>query len=328
MKAHDCSVVIYLFAGFFLTGLYLTDVCPAASDYPNRPVTMIVPYPAGGVTDLAARALADAMEKHLKQPVVVMNKVGGATTMGGYALATAKPDGYTLGFFPVAPTIPEAFEYFQDAPYTSKDLKPISGVTAPVFAIAVREDAPWNSFKDLIEYAKKNPGVKVGTGGKQTLQYMFMATTNRTDKTGFVGIPFTGDPQNISALLGGHISVSMMDYSPIKSLADAKKIKVLAVISEKRADFLSSVPTVAELGYPVKFVSVLGVVAPKALPDDIATRIDNLVASVCKEPDFQTKIRNTTLQIHYLNSAAYQAHLAGYKENVLAFFKEEGLVKK
>jgi tripartite-type tricarboxylate transporter receptor subunit TctC len=328
MKHLQRKAMICLFACFCLTGFYLTNLYAAASDYPNRPVTVIVPYPAGGVTDIAARALADAMEKQLKQPVIVMNKVGGATTMGGYALATAKPDGYTLGFFPVAPTIPEAFDYFQDAPYTSKDLRPISGVTAPVFAVAVKVDAPWNSFKDLIEYAKKNPGIKVGMGGKQTLQYMFMATTNRTDKTGFVGIPFTGDPQNIAALLGGHISVSMMDYSPIKSLADAKKIKVLAVINEQRADFLPTVPTVGELGYPVKFVSVLGIVAPKGLPDDLATRLDNLVASICKEPDFQTKIRNTTLQIHNLRSAAYQAHLAGYKENVLEFFKEEGLVKK
>ena len=328
MKDVGCRIAICLLMSLSLAGAFRADVHAAASGYPNRAVTMIVPYPPGGVTDLAARALADAMEKHFKQPVVVLNKVGGATTIGGYALANAKPDGYTIGFFPVAPTIPEAFEYFQEAPYSSKDLRPISGVTTPVMAIAVKEDAPWNSFKGLIEYAKKNPGVKVGTGGKQTLQYLFMATINRTDKTGFVGIPFTGDPQNVSALLGGHISVSMMDYSPLKSLVDAKKLKVLAVITEKRADFLPAVPTVAELGYPVKFVSVLGVVAPKGLPDDIAARIDSLVAIICKEPDFQAKIRNTTLQIHNLNSAAYQAHLAGYKENVLAFFKEEGLVKK
>ena len=328
MRSVRCMMYIYLLTALLLAGICWKDLYAAGPEYPNRAVTMVVPYPAGGVTDLAARALAEAMEKHFKHPVVVTNKVGGSTTMGGYAVASAKPDGYTLGFFPIAPTIPEAFEYFQEAPYTSKDLRPISGVTTPVFAIAVKEDAPWNSFKDLIEYAKKNPGVKVGTGGKQTLQYMFMSTLNRTDKTGFVGIPFAGDPQNVSALLGGHTSVSMMDYSPIKSLADAKKIKVLAVISEKRADFLPATPTVAELGYPVKFVSVLGIVAPKELPDDIATKIDNLVATICKEPDFQTKVRNTTLQIHNLRSAAYQAHLAAYKENVLAFFKEEGLVKK
>jgi tripartite-type tricarboxylate transporter receptor subunit TctC len=120
----------------------------------------------------------------------------------------------------------------------------------------------------------------------------------------------------------------MMDYSSLRSLAEAKKIKVLAVINEKRADFLPSVPTVAELGYPVKFTSVLGVVAPKGLPDDLAAKLDDLIAVICRESDFQTKIRNTTLQIHNLRTAAYQAHLAGYKENVLEFFKEEGLQKK
>jgi tripartite-type tricarboxylate transporter receptor subunit TctC len=328
MKDHPSAVAFCFFATFLLALCFLTDSYAAGTDYPNRPVTVIVPYPAGGVTDLAARTLTEAMEKHLKQPVVVSNKVGGATTIGGYAVATAKPDGYTLGFFPVAPTIPEAFEYFQEAPYTSKDIRPISGVTTPVMAIVVKEDAPWNSFKELIEYAKKNPGVKVGTGGKQTLQYMFMAATNRTDKTRFVGIPFAGDPQNVASLLGGHTSVSMMDYSSLRSLAEAKKIKVLAVINEKRADFLPSVPTVAELGYPVKFTSVLGVVAPKGLPDDLAAKLDDLIAVICRESDFQTKIRNTTLQIHNLRTAAYQAHLAGYKENVLEFFKEEGLQKK
>jgi len=328
MESTGANRAICLLMGFLLMGLSWTGSDAASTDYPNRAVTMIVPYPAGGVTDLAARALAEAMEKHLKQPVVVLNKVGGATTIGGYAVASAKPDGYTLGFFPVATSIPEAFEYFQEAPYSSKDLRPVSGVTTPVFAIVVRDDASWHSFKDLVEHARKNPGMKVGTGGKQTLQYMFMTTLNRTDKTGFVGIPFPGDPQNVSALLGGHTSVSMMDYSSLKPLVDAKKLRVLATITEKRADFLPTTPTVTELGYPVRFVSVLGVTAPRGLPDDLLLRLDSLVARICAEPDFQTKIRNTALLIHYQNTAAYQAHLATYKENVLAFFKEEGLVKK
>ena len=318
---------ICVLVGFFLVGLFLTGAYGAAPDYPNRAITMIVPYPAGGVTDLAARALADAMEKHLKQPVVVMNKVGGGTTIGGYAVASAKRDGYTLGFFPVATAIPEAFEYFQEAPYSSKDLRPISGVVTPFMSVTVKEDAPWNSFKELVDYSKKNPGIKVGTGGKQTLQHMFLTTLNRTEKTGFVGIPFAGDAQNVSALLGGHVSVIMQDYSAVKSLADAKKFKVLAVIHEKRADFAPMVPTVGELGYPVRFVSILGVVGPIGLPEEIVEKIDKLVAGICREQDFQTKIRNAALQIYYQDPTTYQTHLSRYKENVIAFFKEEGLVK-
>ena len=110
------SITLFCVAASLITW---TAPALAASDYPNRAITLIVPYPAGGVTDLGARAVADSLEKHLKQPVVVVNKTGGGTTIGGYAVASAKPDGYTLGFFPVAAAIPEAYAYFQDAPYSS-----------------------------------------------------------------------------------------------------------------------------------------------------------------------------------------------------------------
>ncbi len=316
--------------------LLLMLLCPAlrpqglmaASDYPSRPVTIVVPYPAGGVTDLGARALAESMEKHLKQPMVVMNKAGGGTTVGGYAVASAKPDGYTLGFFPVAAAIPEAYIYFQDAPYSSKDLRPISSAVATAYTITVKEDAPWNSLKELIEYARKNPGIKAGTGGKQTLQHMLLTMLNRTEKTGFVGVPFAGDPQNLAALLGGHTTVGLMDFSVAKPLADARKVRVLAVVTEKRADFAPDVPTVVELGYPITYVSILGLNGPKGLPEEIIQKIEGLVAKICKEPDFQTRIRNTALQVNNQDAATYQKSLARYKENVLAHFKQEGLVKK
>jgi tripartite-type tricarboxylate transporter receptor subunit TctC len=298
-----------------------------AADYPTRAITLIVPYPAGGVTDLGARAVADSLEKHLKQPVVVVNKVGGSTMSGGYAVASAKPDGYTLGFFPIAAAIPEAYAYFQDAPYSSKDLRPICGAVATAYTITVKEDAPWKTLKELIEYAKKNPGMKAGTGGKQTLQSMLLNAINRTEKTGFVPVPFAGDPQNLAALLGGHTQVGLFDFSVAKSLWDAKKVRVLATVTEKRAEFAPSVPTVVELGYPILYVSVLGINAPKGVPEEVVKKIEDLTAKVSKEQDFQTKIHNTALQVNYQDSATYMKSLAKYKENILAFFKEEGLVK-
>jgi tripartite-type tricarboxylate transporter receptor subunit TctC len=288
----------------------------------------MVPYPAGGATDLAARSLAEALEKHLKQPFVVVNKVGGATTVAGYAVASAKPDGYTLGFFPPAAAIPEAFTYFQDAPYSSKDIKPVSSISGVVQSVAVREEAPWNSLRDLVEYAKKNPGIKVSTGGKQTVPHMFLTTLNKMEKTGFVGVPFAGDPPNLAALMGGHVSVGILDYSAMKSVVDAKKLKLLAVVtSEKRVDFVSTVPTAMELGYPVVFLPILGLVGPRGLPDEIVTKLDSLIARICTEHDFQARMRNMTLNMGYQNSASYERSLGKFKENILAFFKEEGLIK-
>ncbi len=299
----------------------------AASDYPNRAITLIVPYPAGGVTDLGARAVADSLEKHLKQPVVVVNKTGGGTTIGGYAVASAKPDGYTLGFFPVAAAIPEAYAYFQDAPYSSKDLRRVCSAVATAYTITLKEDAPWKTLKELIEYAKKNPGMKTGTGGKQTLQSMLLTTINKTEKTGFVAVPFAGDPQNLAALLGGHTQVGLFDFSVAKSLWDAKKLRVLAIVTEKRAEFAPNVPTVVELGYPILYVSILGINGPKGIPDEVVQKIDDAVAKISKEPDFQTKIHNTSLQINYQNATMYEKSLATYRTNVSNFFKEEGLIK-
>src|SRR4030065_1186854 len=107
-----------------LIGSFVPEI--AAASYPARTITLVVPYAPGGVTDLGARALAEAMERHLKQPVVVVNKPGGGTTIGGNAVVTSKPDGYTLGFFPTSASIPEVFTHFYQAPYSSKDLKPVS----------------------------------------------------------------------------------------------------------------------------------------------------------------------------------------------------------
>jgi tripartite-type tricarboxylate transporter receptor subunit TctC len=326
MTRRTCRGVLFL--AWMLTWFASAMAVAAGADYPAHSVTVVVPYPAGGATDLAARSLADALEKHLKQPFVVVNKVGGATTVAGYAVASSKPDGYTLGYFPPAASIPEAFTYFQEAPYSSKEIRPVSGVSAVVQTVAVKDDAPWNSMKELVEYAKKNPGIKVSTGGKQTVPHMFLTTLNKVEKTGFVGVPFAGDPPNLAALMGGHVTVGILDYSAMKPVVDAKKIRLLAVVtSEKRVDFILAVPTAMELGYPIVFLPILGLVGPRGMPEEIVQKLDGLVSRIVTEQDFQSKMRNMTLQVNYQNSALYEKSLLKFKDNILAFFKEEGLVK-
>ena len=155
----------------------ITDA--AGADYPNRSISIILGVPPGGSTDMGARLLAQFMEKELKQPVVVVNKPGAAATIGGYSVVSAKPDGYTLGYFPGSGAVPEVYTYFYSAPYTSSDLRPVARIHAPVIVIAVKEDAPWNSLKELIDYARNNPGMKLGHIGKSTTQYVVMSTIIR-----------------------------------------------------------------------------------------------------------------------------------------------------
>lgn len=319
------SGLFCLFICLFLIGWF--GAVTQAAGYPDRSITLVVPYAPGGVTDLGARALAEAMEKHLKQPVVVVNKPGGGTTIGGNAVATAKPDGYTLGFLPTSASLPEVFTYFYEAPYSSKGLKPICRILAPVLAITVKEDAPWNSLKDLVEYAKKNPGMKMGTHGKSTLGYLAMTTVGKAEKVNFVDVPFDGDSKIVPAILGGHVPVGTPAFPAIKSLLDAKRLKVLALCIERRADFAPEIPTVVELGYKLAFVSYLGVFGPKGIPDDIVKKLDEVVHKISEEQAFRSKINNMGTQLYYETTAPFEKSLSRYRENLQSFFKEEGLAK-
>lgn len=299
----------------------------AASTYPEQAITIIVPYPAGGVTDLSARALAEALEKPMKQPVVVVNKPGGRATIGGNAVVTANPDGYTLGFFPIATALPEVYTYFFEAPYTSQDFKPISCVAATAMSIVVRSDSPLKSIKDLVEYARKNPGLKIGTPGKQTLPYMVLVDIAKKEKVNFVDVPLGGDAKTTPALLGGHVPVAAIDYSAIKSHVEADKLRVLAICTPKRVDFAPKIPCMGELGYELAYFSVLGLFGQKNLPEAVVKKLDDEVGKIVKDPAFKQKMLNMSIQTYYEDHSTYSKSLAGYKKTMAAFFKEQGLVK-
>jgi tripartite-type tricarboxylate transporter receptor subunit TctC len=299
----------------------------AASDYPSRTISIVLGVPPGGSTDMGARLLAQFMEKQLKQPVVVVNKTGGAGTVGGYTVASAKPDGYTLGYFPGAAAVPEVYTYFYSAPYSSNELRPISKIHAPVVAIAVKADAPWNSLKEFVEYARKNPGTKFGHIGKSTTPYVTMVSVIKAEKLNLVDVPFDGDATMVPALLGGHIPVGTPILYVIKSLVEGKKLKVLAVALQKRAPSVPDVPTLAELGYRLPYVAFLGLFAPKKTPDHIVRRIDETVRKILDDKEFQEKNKAMDMPVDYEDAASFEKYLVHYKVTAQAFFKEQGLVK-
>ena len=303
---------------------------PAASQaqYPDRPITIIVPYPAGGVTDLTARALADGLSRHLPQPAVVVNRPGAGATIGGNAVATAAPDGYTLGFFPLAAAAPEVFRFAYSAPYTSNDLKAVASVAATAMSFAVKADSPLQSMKDVVELARKSGGLMIGTPGKQTLPSMIMTLMAEKEGVKLEDAAFGGDAKTLPALLGGHIPVGAIDYAALRSSVEAGKARVLAVCTEQRVDFLPNVPTVLELGYQLPYVSLLGLFAPKNLPAELVGRLQALVDRITKEPQFADKMRAMTIQPAYKDSAAYQAVVLRDRDNLEAFFRKQGLYNK
>jgi tripartite-type tricarboxylate transporter receptor subunit TctC len=322
------TIACFLFAAAMLTGSGPVPALGADPAYPTKPITLIVPMAPGGTTDLAARVLAQALEKELKQTVAVVNRPGGAMTVGGYAVSSAKPDGYTLGFLAGSGSIPEAFSYFYSAPYSSMDLKPVSRVQTVLLTITVKADAPWNSLKELIEYARKNPRMKYGSHGKSSQGYVTVATIARAEKVNLVDVAFESDGTIIPAILGGHIPFGTPAFSAIKSLREAKKLKVLATLTEKRADFAPDIPTVGELGYKLPYMGYNGVFGPKALPDYVVKKLDETIRKILHDPGFQSKAKGLDLQLGYEDSSTFQKSMARTKDNLTAFFKEEGLVKK
>jgi len=317
--------VIVLFL-FFLTSP-VAGITAWAAEYPDRAITLIAPYAPGGVTDLGARALAEAMEKYLKKSVLVVNRPGGSTTIGGNVVATAKPDGYTLGAFASSAAFPEIYTYFYEAPYSSKDLRPVARIGAPVLTITVKGDSPINSIKDLVEYARKNPGAKMAIHGKSTTGYLAMKTIAKQDNVTFVDVPFDGDTKIVPAILGGHVPAGTPAYPGIAALLEAKQVKVLTLLIEKRAEFAPNIPTLVELGYKLPSGSFFGIFAPKGTPDAAVNKISDAMAKVSQEKDYRDKMNKMGTQVLFEDTKAFERTVNLYKENLQAFFKEEGLVK-
>ena len=239
-----------------------------AQEFPSRPVTLIVPWPAGGSTDIAMRALATSTEKYLGQPIVVENKPGAAGTLGASAMINAKPDGYTITQIPIT-----VFRY----PHMAQvgydplaDLTYIIGISGYTFGVVVRADAPWKTWQDLVAYAKANPGkLSYGTPGANTSLHVTMEDIAQRDGLQWVQVPYKGNADSMTALLGGHIQAAA-DSTGWGTHVDAGKMRLLVTWGEKRTKRWPDVPTLKELGYDIVSTSPYGIAGPKGMDPKVA----------------------------------------------------------
>jgi len=322
---------VFACAAICVLTIFLVVCSPArfafAGEYPDHTITLVVPFAPGGSTDMGGRAIAEGMEKYLKQPVAVVNKPGAGTTLGGGFVAAAKPDGYTLGFLTTTTVLPELYGTYK-VPYSKKDLKLISGVLEIPTAIFVKADAPWKSLKELVEYVRSNPGMKIADLGKNHVAYYLLRLLAKQEKIDLVSIPFDGGSKIVPALLGGHVPVAISGLDPtFKSLLDSNKLRALVVCTKKRIDPLPDIPSWEELGYKMPFIFISGVCGPKGVPEEAVAKIDQAVAKVVPELDFRKKLQHALLSPKYLNTADYDKTMTEYAEFLGAFLKEEGLLQ-
>ncbi|MEO8023318.1 tripartite tricarboxylate transporter substrate binding protein [Polaromonas sp.] len=264
-----------------------------AAGYPDRPVTLVAPYPAGGAADVLARILGKKLEEQLGQPVVVENKPGAGTAIGAAAVANAKPDGYTLlvssnSTFTLNPAIQAKLPYDP-----VKGFDAIGMVGSVALAVLVHPSVTAANVPQLVAAAKANPDKFVyGSFGNGTSSNFAGAMFNNATGLKMLHIPYKGSAPLMTDLIGGQIPVSFDTVVAAAPQLKAGKIKVLAVATPKRSSVMPDVPTVAEAGYPgFDMTAWLALVAPRGLPADVKTRLDKALATLMASPDTQDKMK-------------------------------------
>ena len=278
---------------------------PAAQDYPSRPITMIVPFPPGGVADTVARPVAEAMARALKQPVVVENRAGAGGGVGMGAAAKSAPDGYTvlLALSSIS-IIPEADRILKRTPmYELQQLQPIARFTADPTVLVVRADAPWRTAQEFIADLRLNPAkYSYGSSGNYGTMHVPMEMLKATAKFYMLHVPYTGAGPAVLALLGGQVDAVSTGPATVVQHIRAGRLRVLAHWGEGRLTSLPDVPSLTELGYPVQFAQWSGLFVPAGTPEAVVARLREAARTAANDPKVVQTIGAAGSPVLYLDA--------------------------
>ena len=294
-----------------------------AAGFPTRPVTLIVPFPAGGATDTQMRALAVAASRGLEQTVIIANRPGAGGTLGPAAMAqTAAPDGYTVSV--VVGTL-FRYPFLQTVNYDPlTDFTYVACMTAYSYGIVVRQDAPWKTLDELIADARANPekisygGTGTGGSGRIAIERL-----SRLTNVKFNFIPYKGAAEETTALLGGHIQmVSDAGWGP---MIDTGKARLLAVMGDARAKRVPDVPTLTELGYPIVASNPVGIAGPKGMDPKVVAVLQQAFHRAARDPDYNRALENADQPHMLMDSKAYTDYAVRQVAEEKRFVAELGL---
>lgn len=296
-----------------------------AQTFPSKPVTLIVPWPAGGSSDLVIRALAEAATKHLGQPVVIENKPGASGTLGPAQMAaTAKPDGYTVAQVPITVfRLPFMAKTTFDP---TKDFTYVLGLTGYTFGVVVKSDAPWKTFQDFIADAKANPGkIKYGTPGTGTSLHIGMEQiAKQSGGIKWTHVPFRGAAETNAALLGGHVS-AVADSTGWAPLVKSGDFRLLVTWGAARTKNFPDVPVLKEVGINLVANSPYGLAGPKGMDPKVVAVLHDAFAKAVKEPVYQAALEKFDQELFYLNTADYNKHAREQIEEAKKLVDDLGL---
>jgi tripartite-type tricarboxylate transporter receptor subunit TctC len=330
MKKTRFFWMILIVTCFGVAGVAASDSI-AAESYPSRPIQIIVPFPPGGVADLVARPFATALEKDLKQPVVIVNKTGAGGAVGMQTAAVAKADGYTLmvalSSISVMPEVDALFG--RPITYKLKDFAPIALLTADPTIFVVRKETPWKTVAEFVADAKKRPReIKYSSSGVYGTMHVAMELFTHAAGIQLVHIPTGGGGPALTSLLGGHVDCASIGPNVAIPHIKAGALRVLACWGDKRVPALPDVPTLKELGYKdVEFYIWSGFFAPAATPQAVIKVLRDATRKAVVSPEFKAAMVKMDTPIAYLDADDFQKFWDQDAKRLIAGVREIGKVQ-
>ena len=277
--------------------------------YPSRPIAVVVPFPPGGVADIVARPVAEALSRVLGVPVIVENKPGAGGGIGMSYVAKAKPDGYTLLLALSSISIlPEADKVTGRSPmYQLGEFVPIARLTADPTVLAVRSDSPWNSLADFVADARKRPGaISYGSSGNYGTMHMPMEMFAASAGIKLLHVPYTGGGPAVVGLLGGNVDALSTGPSTVIQHVKAGKVRLLASWGDKRLASIPEVPTLLESGYDAVFFQWSGLFAPVGTPEAALARLRDAARAAAADPKFVAAMATVETPVQYMDAPDLQ----------------------
>jgi len=314
------GIIVFAFSG----------LCLAQDKYPTRPIEMVVPFAPGGSADVAVRAYADDLSKILKVSILIVNRAGGTGIQGVTYVVKGKKDGYTLLGTTGTPLIimPNISKEVTYDPV--KDLIPIGRLGSAPSVFAVRSDSPFKTLKELIEFARQNPGkLKNGAGGVGTESNFNLALLCSKEKINITSVPFQSGGEAVPALLGGHVDMTSNTLASLGAQVKAGKLRGLAIGTKKRHPDFPDVPTVAEVGYPdVNFAVWFGVYAPAGAPKQVVDVLVPAVEKVFQSSEVIQRCAKLGIEHDYMGPAETRKLIETQLVTIEKVAREAGMQKK
>jgi len=311
----------------FVLALVLPAKTPAAG-FPERDITLVVPWAAGGGTDTLARTLLKNGKKYFGVNINVVNRVGGTGVVGMDSVAKAKPDGYTVG---VITFNLSTYRLLGQSDLSYRDFSLIALLNRSIAGLTVKADSQFKNLKDLVEYAKANPGVvTVGHSGPAGAWHLAAVGIAHKHGVKFTFVPFDGAAPTRTALVGGHITVCSSGMDEVLQFYQTKQVRILAANSPTRHPAFPDVPTMAEAGYPIEnpIFDWRGLGAPKGTPPEVMNALRDGFKKATEDPDYIALMDKLALPRTYLDHDKFEEFLAGMEKSLESTLDLVGLLKK